>query len=127
MSSLVQGSRVCVRFSLSDESTEATLPCPSVAYKEVVHTELHSEAKFSVDSAVDNLSNFPGFPTHGGSRERQWGATEPETGSRGCRAANDFPKTRPATSREIPLAAEREGMGSAWSRAGHKSALEPSE
>lgn len=112
-----------MRFSLSDESTEATLPCPSAAHKEAVHIELHSEAKFS----VDNLPNFPGFPMHGGSRERQWGAREPETGSRGRRAADDFLKTRPATPREIPLAAERERMGRAWRRVGHVSALKPSE
>jgi len=60
---------------------------------------------------VDYLSHLPGFPTRRGSRERQRGAREREMGSGDGGAAGDCPKTRPATPREIPLAAQRDGMG----------------
>lgn len=72
------------------------------------------EAKLSVESAVDSLSHPPGSPVHGGSRERQWDARELEMGrGRAGLLPGDFPKTRLATSREMPLAPQREGMGRA--------------
>lgn len=62
---------------------------------------------------MDSLSYSPGVHVHGGSRERQWDAREPEMGREIEGLPGDFPKTRLATSREMPLAAQREGMGKA--------------
>lgn len=60
---------------------------------------------------MDSLFYSPGFPVHGGSRERQRDARELEMG----RGMAELPGTAPrlATSREMPLATQREGMGSA--------------
>lgn len=79
-----------MRFSFTDESTQAASPCPYntfVAYMKAVHIELKFKAKFSVDSAMDNLSHFPSVPMCGCSRERWWGARELQMGSGVCRTA----------------------------------------
>lgn len=63
-----------------------------------------------MDSAVDSLSS-PGFPVYGGSRERQWDARELEMGRNIAELLGTAPRL--ATSKETPLAAQKEGMGRA--------------